>query len=108
MNRKKLEKSAALRIAKGMKERLIAGGVPVERVFLFGSAATGRIHRWSDLDLAFVCRPFGANRMEEYGVIAGAREDFDIPMDIVHFHPADMENKYSTIVQEVKRYGIEV
>lgn len=108
MNRDKLTKPTAMRIARGMKERLIGKGIPVERVFLFGSVASGRTHLWSDLDLAFVCRPFGIDRFAEYQAIAEVRQDFDIAMDIIHFYPEDMENRYSTIVQEVKRNGIEV
>jgi len=108
MNREKLHKKSALRIAKGMKERLLKKGVPVEKVFVFGSVISGNIHPWSDLDVAFVCRPFGTDRIAEYNTIAGSREDFDIPMDIVFLRSEDMENRFSTIVQEVKKNGIEV
>ena len=108
MNRSKLTKPAALRIARGMKNRLLAEGIPVEHVYLFGSVAAGRTHRWSDLDIAFICRPFGSDRTAEYATVAQTREDFDIPMDLICLHPEDMENPYSSIVQEVKRNGIEV
>lgn len=46
--------------------------------------------------------------MKEYSTIARMREDFDVPMDILCFHPEDLENKYSTIAQEIKQYGIPV
>ena len=97
-----------LAIARHMKQRLLVQGVPIVHVFLFGSLARGETHAWSDIDIAVVHMPFGKNRLEEHSRITDAREDFDVPMDIVSLRPEDLENKYSTIAQEVKKYGIPV
>ena len=95
-------------IARRIKRRLTQQGIPVIQVFLFGSLAEGKMHAWSDVDIAVVYKPFGADRLEEHSRIADAREDFDIPMDIVSFRREDLDNRYSTIVREVKEHGIPV
>jgi predicted nucleotidyltransferase len=95
-------------IARRMKEQLLGQGVPVVQVLLFGSLAQGTSHTGSDIDIAVVHRPFGKDRLEEHSRISNAREDFDVPMDIISFHPDDLENIFSTIAQEVKKHGIPV
>lgn len=97
-----------LSIAKRMKERLLTEKVPVVNVYLFGSLARGNPHRWSDVDIAVVYRPFLPHGSEERFRIRSAREDFDVSMDIVCLHPEDLDNKYLGIAQEVKRHGIPV
>jgi predicted nucleotidyltransferase len=97
-----------LRIARRLKQRLIEEGVPIVQVFLFGSLAEGKRQRWSDVDIAVVYDQFGKDRLTEHSRIADAREDFDVPMDIVSLRREDLDNRYSTIVQEVKRHGIVV
>ena len=97
-----------LAIARSMKQRLIGYGVPVVQVYLFGSLAEGKTHPWSDVDIAVVYDPFASNRLEEHSRISDAREDFNVPMDIVSLRREDLDNRYSTIVQEVKNRGIPV
>jgi len=91
-----------------MKHRLLQQGIPVVQVLLFGSLVEGATHRWSDVDIAVVYDPFGANRLEEHSRIADAREDFDVPMDIVSLRREDLGDRYSTIAREVREHGIPV
>jgi len=95
-------------IARRMKERLLSQGIPVVDVYLFGSLATGKTHRWSDVDIAVVHRPFLPQRFEERSRIRSAREDYDVPMDILCFRSEDLENKFWGVAREVKRHGIPV
>jgi uncharacterized protein len=52
-----------------------------ERIILFGSAATGRMTRDSDIDLLIV-EPAPKNRHEESVAIADAIGDVDFPVDV--------------------------
>ncbi|MEK7217874.1 MAG: nucleotidyltransferase domain-containing protein [Patescibacteria group bacterium] len=101
-------RARGLAIAKRMKERLLAENVPVVNVYLFGSLARGKTHRWSDVDIAVVYRPFLPHDIEERLRIRSAREDFDVPMDIVCLHPEDLDNIFLGIAQEVRHHGIPV
>ena len=93
-------------MARRMKERLRAAGIPVVRVYLFGSLARGQTHRWSDVDIAVVHEPFDESRARERRRVRSLREDFDVPIDIVCLHPADFENRLLGIAREVQNHGI--
>lgn len=108
MKRNPPTRKQGLAIARRMKQRLIGKGVPVAQVFLFGSLAEGKTNRWSDVDIAVVYDAFAQDRLEEHSRISDARRDFDVPMDIVSLRREDLDNRYSTIVQEVKKHGIPV
>jgi predicted nucleotidyltransferase len=103
-----LSKRKGLRIAERMKKNLLARNIPIDAVYLFGSLAEGKVHEWSDVDVAVVYMPFRDDQWEEHSEIASVRDDDSIPIDIVCLRKEDMENKYSTIVQEVKMHGIAV
>jgi predicted nucleotidyltransferase len=101
-------KQRGLAIARKMKERLVADGIPVVDVYLFGSLVNGRTHKWSDVDIAVVHKAFADGRMQERRRVRSLREDFDVPMDIVCLRPEDFDNRYWALPQEVKKHGIPV
>jgi predicted nucleotidyltransferase len=103
-----MKKEEGLQLAKALKEKLLERRIPVRQVLLYGSVATGKTHKWSDVDIAVICDPFRPTRLEENVAVSKARWDIDLRIETVCLHPADLENKYSTIAQEVKRHGIPV
>jgi len=40
-------------------------GVRVAKMVLYGSYATGKVHKYSDIDVAAVSKDFGKDRIEE-------------------------------------------
>lgn len=103
-----MSKRSSLSTVRRFKQALLRKGYPVEQILLFGSRAKGTGRRASDIDVAVVCKPFLPTRMDEMGkfwIIAG---DIDLRIEPICLHPEDFEEKYSTIVQEVKRTGIPV
>ena len=102
-NRRRLEEERLrlrrIRLMEKVKECAIAikriGG---KRVVLFGSLATGRFHRGSDVDIAVE----GLSSKTYFKAI-GLIEDIlgDIPFDIV-----DMEETLPTVRQKIEREGI--
>ncbi|MBI1813077.1 nucleotidyltransferase domain-containing protein [Candidatus Peregrinibacteria bacterium] len=101
-NRKGL--STALRF----KNALLQQGYPVEQVLLFGSHAKGTQRQKSDIDVAVICKPFLPTRMDEMGKFWIVASDVDLRIEPICLHPEDFDEKYSTIIQEVKRTGIAV
>lgn len=75
---------------------------------MFGSIAKGTSHAESDIDIAVVCAPFAAFRHAEHVAVSKYRWDIDLRIEAFCLHPEDLENRYSTIAQEVKQYGIDV
>lgn len=95
-------------MARRFKNALLQKGYPVEKVLLFGSYAKGKERRDSDIDVAVVCKPFMQTRMDEMGQFWIVASDVDLRIEPICFHSEDLDEKYSTIVQEVKRTGIAV
>lgn len=103
-----MNKRNGLSAARRFKNALLRKGYPVEQVLLFGSHAKGRERRNSDIDVAVVCKPFMPTRMDEMGKFWIVASDIDLRIEPICFHPEDLEEKYSTIVQEVRRTGVSV
>ncbi|OGJ63505.1 hypothetical protein A3A67_00335 [Candidatus Peribacteria bacterium RIFCSPLOWO2_01_FULL_51_18] len=103
-----LTKRNGIKIAREFKLAVSGAGLPVIGVYLFGSLAKGKVHRWSDVDIAVVYRPFGADRLSESRIIRKRRNRFDVPMDIVCLRAEDMKNDWLGIAREVKQNGIAV
>lgn len=103
-----MKKEAAIHLAAALKEKLLQQGIPLQKVFLFGSTAKEQAGEQSDVDIAVICTPFRKTRLEENVVVSRAREGIDLRIETICLHPEDMENKYSMIAQEVKRHGIPV
>lgn len=100
--------SEGLSIAHSFKERLAKEGIPVKQVMLYGSHAKGTSREDSDIDIAVVCLPFKKTRGEEMDDLFWLGSRVDLRIEPICFHPEDLDEKYSTIVQEVKRTGIPV
>jgi len=103
-----MNRTEGIRLAKSLKYRLQAAGYPVREVYLFGSVAKGAAHPGSDIDVAVVCDPFRPTRHEENMAVRRVRRTLNLRIEPVCLHPEDFENRYSTLIQEVKRHGVAV
>jgi len=85
-----------------------ADNTPVERVILFGSHAKGTNNKWSDVDLAIISPKF-TDRFQALHYLnqrTNNREPYYIePHGLT---PADLDDKYDSLAQEIKRHGIEL
>lgn len=103
-----MRRDDGIRLARQLKSALLQQKIPVQQVFLFGSTARGDTHEQSDVDIAVVSLPFRSTRLEENVEVSKSREDIDLSIETVCLRPGDLDNAYSTLVQEIKRHGIEV
>jgi uncharacterized protein len=94
--------------ASQLKKRLLEKGYPVRSVYLFGSFAQGRATPDSDIDIAIICDPFRKTKLDESAEFLWESRNVDVKIETICLHPQDMENKYSTLVQEIKRHGIPI
>jgi predicted nucleotidyltransferase len=66
-------------------------GIPVERVILFGSHASGHPDEWSDIDIAVISPQFDTlSLLERYEQLGLANRDLHAPLDIVGFSPSQV------------------
>ena len=97
--------SVAQRLKKAILKRQ---EINLHHVFLFGSVARKTAQEWSDIDVAVVCDRFEPSKVKEARMFYALIPERDVRMSLVVLHPEEMENKYSTIAEEIKKDGIEV
>lgn len=90
----------------------IPANIKVENVFLFGSYATGRIHKDSDLDFIVISPNFKkvdfVRRLELLSHVQGASKiTRSVPMDIIGYTPEEFAeiDKESIIMRQAKKEG---
>ncbi|MCX5846646.1 MAG: nucleotidyltransferase domain-containing protein [Deltaproteobacteria bacterium] len=91
-------------------------GVPVERVFLFGSHASLEAGEESDVDLAVVSPLFDVSPLFERmslwdraGYLGKAAWDIPYPMDVLGFAPSQVRKATpGTLLNHILKHGIEI
>ena len=81
--------------------------IPVTRLIVFGSQATGKAHPDSDIDVAVISPSFGKNPFRE-GVRLMRYRSAPYRIEPQPFHPDDLNDRWSTLAHEVRTHGIVV
>ena len=82
----------------------------IEKMYLFGSMATGKTHKWSDVDLIVVSKRFRRKGIIDRSSNLYIRWNLDYPVDFLCYTPEEFNKlkKQITIVREAVREGIEI
>jgi predicted nucleotidyltransferase len=83
-------------------------GVDVSKVILFGSYAKGTAKPESDIDIAVVSSQFGKNNLKEMMFLRRIALKVDSHLEPLPFSPKDMNDRYSTLAQEIIKHGITI
>jgi predicted nucleotidyltransferase len=81
-------------------------GIKVSQVILFGSHAKGKAKPDSDIDIAVISSQFGRNNLKEMMLLRKLALEIDSHIEPLPFTPQDLEDRYSTLSQEIKKYGV--
>src|SRR3989338_7300890 len=101
-----MNKEEALQTAGRFKQALQAEGVPFDAVIVFGSAARDNMHEQSDIDIVVGGRPYKGNLMDEQHALSRIRRGVSYKIQPIWFYPRHLEDKYSTLAQEIRKDGI--
>lgn len=95
---------------KGMIDKYILllkeKGIEISKVVLFGSYAKGKAGPDSDIDLAIISSKFGKDNWQEMILLRKLALEIDSHIEPVPFSPKDMEDRYSTLSEEIRKYGV--
>ena len=83
-------------------------GIHVSKVILFGSHAKGRANPDSDIDIAVVSSQFGQDSLKEMTLLRKLALEIDSHIEPLPFSPEDLDDRYSTLAQEIKKYGVPI
>lgn len=103
-----MNRQAAFSLAKKYKQSLSEANIPFLSVIVFGSAARDQMHAQSDIDIAVIGKPYKGDRFEEMHEIRMLRHPISFKLQPIWFYPKHLEDKYSTLAQEIKKDGIEM
>jgi predicted nucleotidyltransferase len=81
-------------------------GIPVSRAILFGSYAKGKESSDSDVDIAVISSRFGKDNLKEMMFLRKLALKIDSHIEPIPFSPEDLNDPYSTLMGEIRRYGI--
>lgn len=87
---------------------LLAEGIPIEQLILFGSYAKGTAKPWSDVDVCVVSSTFGKNSYDERVRLAKLTLMVDTMIEPHPYHPNDLNNPYDSLAQEIRMWGKQV
>lgn len=87
---------------------LRADNLPIEKVVLFGSYAKGKQNKWSDVDLCVVSPKFKDSWSAMDYLWSKLTFNMDYTIEPVGFNPEDFNDKYSSLINEIKTSGIEI
>lgn len=84
--------------------------ISIEKMILFGSQASGNIHKWSDIDLLIVSNKF--KRKKSFKRARGFYKywNLDYPVDFLCYTPEEFNKlkKQITIVRQAVKEGIKI
>jgi predicted nucleotidyltransferase len=82
--------------------------INVSKVILFGSHAKGLAKPDSDIDIAVISSQFGRDSFKEMTFLRKVALEIDSHIEPLPFSPQDLDNRYSTLAQEIKKYGVPI
>lgn len=94
----------ALRAARHFVRNVQKAGIHLDGAYLFGSYATGRAHRDSDIDVALISRDF-SGWVDDFEKIRSAINEKDPRIEFVNLRPDSFVDE-NPLAREVKTKGI--
>lgn len=89
-------------------EKVRRSGIAVSEAFVFGSQASGRATKDSDIDLAIVSPQFGEDKHEELVKLFKLVDKETKEVEPIPFSSGDLEDKHDPLAVEVRREGISI
>lgn len=102
-------------IDSGLKKKIASfslllekAGIKPDRIILYGSWAKGTAKDYSDVDLCIVSPSFARKPDFYFKKIWHLATKIDSSLEPITFTPSELNNKYSTLAEEIRKYGLQV
>lgn len=87
------------------KKLLEKEGIKFDKIYLFGSYAKNCPRQWSDIDVAIVSKEFGKDLFNKQLLLDRIADKVSYAIQPHPFHPRDLEDKWSSLSLEIRKYG---
>ena len=98
----------AKKIVKNYAEKLKMSNFPFQSVYLYGSYAKNKAHKWSDIDIAVVSNKLRRNFDKNESLLWRFREDVDTRIEPIGFTVKDFQDINNPMVWEIRNTGIKI
>ncbi|MCK5134908.1 MAG: nucleotidyltransferase domain-containing protein [Bacteroidales bacterium] len=99
-------RETAINIAKSFVNDCQLNGLTFHKVILFGSAAKGLTHEWSDIDLLLISDQFGDIIFDNLKLYS--RINIKYPIVETHPYPTKYYNEGDAFIKEISKESIEI
>lgn len=96
----------AIKKAKLFIQKVNESGLLVKKAYLFGSYAKGTNTENSDIDVCVVSNSFSEDYIKEMVNLRKISLKIDSKIEPIPFSLDDINDKYSTLAVEIKKYGV--
>jgi predicted nucleotidyltransferase len=103
-----MSKIEAKKIVKKYAEKLRKEDYPFQAIYLFGSFAKNKSHKWSDIDVAVVSDKLKRNKDKNKFLLWDLRMDVDNRIEPHGFTVKDFQDINDPMVYEIKKTGIKI
>ena len=103
-----MSRNEAKKIVKKYADKLVAANFPFESMYLFGSYATGKADKWSDIDVAIISNKIKSNWDKNTNLLWALRQDIDDRIEPHGFTVEEFKEGLSPMAFEVHRTGVRV
>ena len=103
-----MSKTQAEKIVKKYATELNAKKYPFSAVYLFGSYATGKANRWSDIDVAIISDKLKKNWNKNEDALWKYTIGVDFRIEPIGFTIKDFQDDSDPMVSEIKKTGIKI
>lgn len=101
-------KTQAKNIVKKYAQELKEANYPYSAVYLFGSHAQNKAHKWSDIDVAIISDKLKKNWDDNENLLWHIRRKVDSMIEPIGFTVKDFQDECDPMVQEIKKTGIRI
>ena len=95
-------KSSLKKNIKRLCQEVELKGYSIDKAILFGSTIRGK-KKPNDIDIALFSKAFGKDRIDEMMLLNKIATKIDVNLELHPFHTSDINEKYSTLIAEIKK-----
>lgn len=101
-------KNEAKKIVKKYAKELRINKFPFKEIYLFGSFARNKVHKWSDVDVAVISDELKTNWDKKEDLLWHIRRKVNSRIEPIGFTVKDFQDENDPMVYEIKKNGIRI
>lgn len=103
-----MSKTEVKKIIRNYAKMLKTKKYPFSAMYLFGSYAKGKAHKWSDIDVAVVSNKLKRNYERNRTILRNTSLDIDLRLEPHGFTVSEFKDNSNPMSYEIRKTGIKI